>query len=487
MSISSSTRKAGPYSGNGSTTQFPFSFKVFSASDVFVVRTDLGGAESNLVLGTDYTVAINADQDANPGGTITTITAPATGYLITATSQVQNLQPITLTNQGAFYPKVINDALDRATIQIQQVAEQVGRAVKVQISSAINPDALISQLETDAANAAASAAVASAKLAEFKGAYYGPYASDPAADPNGNASGAGDTYYNTATKLLMVFDGAAWVPAYLHTVLADSATSATSLTGTSTSNILNSALGSGTADNTTYLRGDRTFQTIATMTATTGGLVPTPPNDVNQFLRGNGTFGAVSSIGRLYNITRYATAGSGTYTKPANINRLLVRAIGGGGGGGGCSGGGAGGGGGGGYGDLFITSPAASYSYTVGAAGTGGGTSGTNGGNGGATTIAGISAGGGNGGTGSTGSGGAGGAGGSTSGGGANMRGGGGSSNSSAFGGNGGNCVLAGGGNGGSSSAGAGGTTGGGGGGGAGTSAVGGIGGAGYIEIWEFE
>jgi hypothetical protein len=272
-----------------------------------------------------------------------------------------------------------------------------------------------------------------------------------------------------------------------HASTADSATSAASLTGTSTASIQTTALGSGTADNTTYLRGDRTFQTIATMTATTGGLVPTPPNDVNQFLRGNGTFGVVSSLGRLYNITRYATAGSGTYTKPANINRLLVRAIGGGGGGGGTSSGGAGGGGSGGYGDLFITSPAASYAYTVGAAGTGGGNGGTNGGNGGATTIAGISAGGGNGGTGGTGTGGVGGAGGSTSGGGANMRGGAGSSNSSAVGGNGGNCVLAGGGGGGSNSAGTVGTTGSGGGGSGGNSFSGGIGGAGYIEIWEFE
>jgi hypothetical protein len=210
MSISSSIRKAGPYSGNGSTTQFPFSFKVFSASDILVVRTDPSGVESNLVLGTDYTVALNADQDANQGGTITAITAPATGYLITITSQVQNLQPVTLTNQGAFYPKVINDALDRATIQIQQVAEQVGRAVKVPISSAISPDDFIRQLETAAANAAASAASAAAKLAEFNGVYYGPYASNPAVDPNGAAPGAGDTYYNTATKLLMVFDGTTW-------------------------------------------------------------------------------------------------------------------------------------------------------------------------------------------------------------------------------------------------------------------------------------
>jgi hypothetical protein len=44
---------------------------------------------------------------------------------------------------------------------------------------------------------------------------------------------------------------------------ATSATSATSLTGTSTANINSSALASGTANSTTFLRGDRTWQTIS--------------------------------------------------------------------------------------------------------------------------------------------------------------------------------------------------------------------------------
>jgi hypothetical protein len=272
----------------------------------------------------------------------------------------------------------------------------------------------------------------------------------------------------------------------------NNASTATSLTGTSTASVQTTALGSGTANSTTFLRGDRTFQTIATMTATTGGLVPTPPNDVTQFLRGDGTFGAVSSLGRLYNITRYSTAGSGTYTKPANINRLFIRAIGGGGASGGSSSAaGGGGGGGGGYGDLFITSPAASYAYTVGAAAISG--SGT-GGNGGATTIAGISAGGGSGGILGSGSvGGTGGSGGSTSGGGTNMRGGPGGAaavaagGSTSNGGNGGNCVLGGGGIGGGGNTVT--TSGGigGGGGGATGSVSGSNGGVGYIEIWEFE
>ena len=106
MSISSTTRKAGPYTGNGSTTVFPFSFKVFANTDLVVVKTDLSSVESTMVLTTDYTVALNADQDSNPGGTVTCVTAPASGFKITLTSNVPDLQPITLTNMGGFYPKI---------------------------------------------------------------------------------------------------------------------------------------------------------------------------------------------------------------------------------------------------------------------------------------------------------------------------------------------------------------------------------------------
>jgi len=174
MTISSDNRKAGPYICNGVTTAFPFAFKVFSATDVRVVLADAAGAESDLVLGTHYAVALNADQDANPGGTVTTTAAYATGYTLTLTSGLQNLQPVTLTNNGGFYPTVINNALDRLTILVQQLAEQVSRAVKVSISSATAPDSLIASLLTavssaltysNNASASATAAASSASAA----------------------------------------------------------------------------------------------------------------------------------------------------------------------------------------------------------------------------------------------------------------------------------------------------------------------------------
>lgn len=94
---------------------------------------------------------------------------------------------------------------------------------------------------------------------------------------------------------------------------------------------------------------------------------------------------------------QYLTSGTAaTYTTPSNCRALRVICLGGGGGGGGVDGQGAGtagvGGGGqaGGFVERFITSPQASYTYTIGAAGTAGaGLSGGNGGDGGTTTFSG--------------------------------------------------------------------------------------------------
>ena len=227
MSISSSTRKAGPFACNGATVAFPFAFKVFQASDVRVVRTDTNEAESDLVLNTSYTVALNTDQDANPGGTVTTVAAYAAGNFITLTSKLENLQPVTLTNQGGFYPKVINTALDRLTILVQQVVEQVGRAVKTPISSGLTPDQLIADLyaveanagnsataaANSAANSAASAAAAAAVLDNFDDRYLGQKTTDPTLDNDGNALQIGALYYNTVLGVMRVYTGTGWIDA----------------------------------------------------------------------------------------------------------------------------------------------------------------------------------------------------------------------------------------------------------------------------------
>ena len=141
MTISSTVRIAGPYIGNGTATVFSFAFKVFTATNLQVVRVDTStGLESTLVLTTDYTVSLNADQDSNPGGNVTLLAVLATGFNMIITSDIANLQPTDLTNQGGFYPEVITDALDRATIQIQQMADELTRSIKIPVTDGLSLD-----------------------------------------------------------------------------------------------------------------------------------------------------------------------------------------------------------------------------------------------------------------------------------------------------------------------------------------------------------
>ena len=137
MTISSTVRIAGPYIGSGAATVFPFAFKVFAAAEMQVAKLNTtSNVEIILVLNTDYTVQLNGDQNGTPGGTITLPAVLASGFNLTITSDIANLQPTDLTNQGGFYPEVITDALDRATIQIQQL-DQNSRAIKIPLSDGV--------------------------------------------------------------------------------------------------------------------------------------------------------------------------------------------------------------------------------------------------------------------------------------------------------------------------------------------------------------
>lgn len=151
MTISSTVRKAGPFVGNGTASAFPFYFKVFQASDLLVVKLATSTSiEQTLALTTDYTVALNPDQDSNPGGTVTLVAgALATGFTLTITSDISNLQPTDITNQGGFYPEVIEDSLDRATIQIQQLQEESDRALTLPLST---PSSVSTELPPPQAN-----------------------------------------------------------------------------------------------------------------------------------------------------------------------------------------------------------------------------------------------------------------------------------------------------------------------------------------------
>ena len=140
MIPSSTVSKSGPHTGNGSTNTWDFSFKVFSGSEfsdsnVRIILTDANGVETDIT--SNYSTALNADQDANPGGTLT---YPVSGtYLsftqtITISSNVPITQGTDYQQGGTFNAQTVEDRLDWLTLVLKQQAEIQGRSIRFPIS-----------------------------------------------------------------------------------------------------------------------------------------------------------------------------------------------------------------------------------------------------------------------------------------------------------------------------------------------------------------
>lgn len=121
MTVSSIERTAGPFTRNGAQVDYPFTMRVFADTDILATQTTAAGIVSTLVLGSDYTVAVNADQRTSPGGTLTMLDAGGVaGETLDFTTELEATQSARLTNAGGFYPEVVENALDKLTILLQQ-------------------------------------------------------------------------------------------------------------------------------------------------------------------------------------------------------------------------------------------------------------------------------------------------------------------------------------------------------------------------------
>jgi|TARA_A100001388_G_scaffold172691_1_gene129070 hypothetical protein len=188
MTINSTTRKTSNLVGNGNTATYPFAFKVFTDADVVVKKLEVSTSiETTLTLGAnnDYIVTLNEDQNSNPGGSITLKSGGnnqnlASGFQLVITSAVEPLQGTDLTNQGGFFPEVINDALDKAIVLHQQQQDELNRSIKFSLTNTIG------SLEiTENANARKNRVLGFDNLGEFEvlkelGTYRGNWAASTA-------------------------------------------------------------------------------------------------------------------------------------------------------------------------------------------------------------------------------------------------------------------------------------------------------------------
>lgn len=136
MAIHSQSVKTGFFTGNGSERTYPFNFKIFQPSDVLVYTAKADAPdEMKLAFGEEYEVTKNPDQENNAGGTVTLKNPLPTGSRMIIVSGLAYTQPTTFTNQGGFYPQVLNGSLDRQAILSLQILDRLRRTLHQPITS----------------------------------------------------------------------------------------------------------------------------------------------------------------------------------------------------------------------------------------------------------------------------------------------------------------------------------------------------------------
>lgn len=180
------------YEGNDAATRFPFSFKVWDASQLVVTLTSPGGVTTEA---SGWTADLGAS-----GGEIVYLHGNAAlpaGWKLAVTRDMPFTQEVNLVSASRFDPQVIEDALDQATAERQQVKEMLGRAVILPATSSETPQDVVQAVY--AARDDATAAASSAAGSQFAAAASAGAAADSAATAAQTVEAAAATAVTAAT------------------------------------------------------------------------------------------------------------------------------------------------------------------------------------------------------------------------------------------------------------------------------------------------
>jgi len=150
MALTTTTNKV-IHNGNASATAFAYTFPILEASHLTVIYTDADDVETTLSASQYSVTGIGG----RTGGSVTyplTGSPIATGTKLTIVRTVPYTQTTVLSNQGGYYPEVVEARLDQIYMAMQQLAEIVGRYTVSSISDPATEQsnyALIQALQAD--------------------------------------------------------------------------------------------------------------------------------------------------------------------------------------------------------------------------------------------------------------------------------------------------------------------------------------------------
>ena len=133
MTVSSLTVK-NSYNGDNTTTAFSYTFPIHTAAELQVIERSALGTETVKTLNSDYTITDNGAA----GGSVNFSTAPANGVTIVLLRNTSLTQEVDYISNDAFGAETHEGALDKLTLQVQEVQEEVDRSIKLSRTNTIN-------------------------------------------------------------------------------------------------------------------------------------------------------------------------------------------------------------------------------------------------------------------------------------------------------------------------------------------------------------
>lgn len=326
--------------GDGTQTVFTYPFPIFKDDDLEVY---VDGSVSTLT--TDYSVN---GAGVSSGGEVTFVSAPADQSAVTLVRRLTVQRTSDFQASGEFRAKVINDELDFQTASLQQIEDDLSRAIRLKRDDAAATLEL--PLAVDRANkvigfdADGNAQLSNLTLTEIETGATGPTGPAGLTGPQGSDG---------------MFSGSeATVTPALDDVLAlKDASDSDAAKFASVENTLG-AIDLLTDDGSNV---DVSADWLMYYDASASAVRKLNPSDI-------------AGGGGLQSVQVFDA--SGTYTKPAGITYIKVTVVGGGGGGGKCGGGTNRGNGGGGAGGaaiewIDVSALASGVSVTIGGGGSG--------------------------------------------------------------------------------------------------------------------
>lgn len=121
------------YAGDGSTTVFAYTFRIFADGDLLVELVNNTTAErTTQILTTDYTVSNAGEQS---GGNVTFVTAPASGYTVVISRLIDVTQETEFPENGRFPAISTENALDKLTMISQAGTDASLRSIKLPVGT----------------------------------------------------------------------------------------------------------------------------------------------------------------------------------------------------------------------------------------------------------------------------------------------------------------------------------------------------------------